>query len=168
MAIATVSRPSTRRRVFVWRDFAGRIAWPTFPTTASTGVIERWGSGTLNIIDWCTENANPKPTWREQAGSVYVNFLPATQPANLAVTDHGSGQVTSEVRLVKVLMGGMSRQDLRSALDLKDDEHFRKTYLLPAIEAGLIEMTIPEKPRSSKQKYRLTETRTFALAVMWP
>ena len=23
------------------------------------GVIERWGSGTLNIMDWCKENANP-------------------------------------------------------------------------------------------------------------
>jgi len=43
------------------------------------------------------------------------------------------------------------------ALTLRDDEHFRKAYLLPALEAALIEMTIPDKPKSSKQKYRLTE-----------
>jgi hypothetical protein len=50
----------------------------------------------------------------------------------------------------------MTRQQLREAIGLRDDEHFRRAYLIPALEAGLIEMTIPEKPRSSRQKYRLT------------
>ncbi len=59
----------------------------------------------------------------------------------------------------------MSRQVLQRALVLKDEEHFRKAYLLPALEAGLIEMTIPEKPRSSKQKYRLTKKGRRYLAV---
>lgn len=51
----------------------------------------------------------------------------------------------------------MSRQDLPGALGLKDNEHFRKAYLLPALWESLIEMTLPDKPESSKQKYRLTE-----------
>ena len=50
----------------------------------------------------------------------------------------------------------MTRQEIQGAVGLKDDEHFRKKYLLPALESGLIEMTIPDKPRSSRQKYRLT------------
>ena len=66
-------------------------------------------------------------------------------------------EVTPEVRLLSVLAGEMTRQQLKEALGLKDDEHFRKAYLLPALDAGLIEMTIPDKPRSSKQKYRLTD-----------
>ena len=66
-------------------------------------------------------------------------------------------EATPEVRLLSVLAGEMTRQQLKEALGLKDDEHFRKAYLLPALEAGLIEMTIPDKPRSSKQKYRLTD-----------
>ena len=41
----------------------------------------------------------------------------------------------------------MSRQDLQKSLGLKDAEHFRKAYLLPALETGWIEMTIPYKPR---------------------
>jgi hypothetical protein len=39
---------------------------------------------------------------------------------------------------------------------VSNDEHFRKAYLLSALEAGLIEMTVTDKPQSSKQKYRLT------------
>jgi Fic family protein len=66
-------------------------------------------------------------------------------------------EVTPEVRLLSVLAGEMTRQQIKEALGLKDDEHFRKAYLLPALDAGLIEMTIPDKPRSSKQKYRLTD-----------
>ncbi len=65
-------------------------------------------------------------------------------------------EVTPEVRLLSVLTSEMTRQQLKEALGLKDDDHFRKAYLLPALEAELIEMTIPDKPRSSKQKYRLT------------
>ncbi|MCW5602645.1 Fic family protein [Nitrosomonas sp.] len=66
-------------------------------------------------------------------------------------------EATPEVRLLSVLASEMTRQQLKEALGLKDDEHFRKAYLLPALDAGLIEMTIPDKPRSSKQKYRLTD-----------
>jgi len=42
-------------------------------------------------------------------------------------------------------------------LNLKHEDHFREAYLRPAIKAGLVEMTIPDKPRSSRQKYRLTQ-----------
>ena len=49
------------------------------------------------------------------------------------------------------------RHYIQEKVGLKDREHFRKTYLLPAINAGLIEMTIPDKPKSRLQKYRLTE-----------
>jgi hypothetical protein len=49
-------------------------------------------------------------------------------------------EVTPEVRLLSILAGEMTRQQLKEALGLKDDEHFRKAYLLPALEAGLIEM----------------------------
>lgn len=41
------------------------------------GVIERWGMGTLKILDWCQKFDCPKPDWKEQADSVYVTFKPA-------------------------------------------------------------------------------------------
>ena len=50
--------------------------------------------------------------------------------------------------------GEMTRQDLRDALGFKNYEHFRTTYLSPATQAGLIEMTFEDKPRSWKKCYR--------------
>nr|WP_157493049.1 hypothetical protein [Desulfonatronovibrio magnus] len=46
---------------------------------------------------------------------------------------------------------------MQQALNLKHEDHFRKVYLTPTIKAGLVEMTIPDKPKSSRQKYRLTQ-----------
>ncbi len=60
-------------------------------------------------------------------------------------------------RIISVMTGELTRKDIRERLGLKNDEHFRKTYLVPAIEAGLIERTIPEKPKSTKQRYRLID-----------
>jgi hypothetical protein len=71
-----------------------------------------------------------------------------------------TGEVTGEVyNLLKVVgKGDSTRAEAQAALELKGEANFRERYLGPALEAGLIEMTIPEKPRSSKQKYRLTDT----------
>ena len=57
---------------------------------------------------------------------------------------------------MRALRVDMSRQQLQEVLGLKDAEHFRKAHLQPAPEAGLIEMTEPDKPRSSRQRYRRT------------
>jgi len=129
-----------------------------------SGIIERWGSGTLNIIDWCMENGNPAPAWSEQAGSVFVTFLPATregtgemEPQDTQVAPQVEPQVTPQVlQLLTALKGAEDRNTLQNRLGLKARKNFRMLYLAPALNAGLIEMTIPDKPRSSKQRYRLT------------
>ena len=56
-----------------------------------------------------------------------------------------------------VLTGEMKRAEIQEVLSLKDRKHFQEKYLRPALEAGFVEMTIPDKPLSSLQKYRLTE-----------
>ena len=74
------------------------------------------------------------------------------------VSSQVTPQVTPQVgKLLEALQGEMSRSELMEKLRLKDRRHFGLDYLQPAFAAGLIEMTIPDKPRSSKQKYRLTE-----------
>ena len=41
-------------------------------------------------------------------------------------------------------------------LKIKHLPTFRKNYLYPALGEGFVELTIPDKPNSRLQKYRLT------------
>lgn len=67
-------------------------------------------------------------------------------------------QVTPQVaRLLEVLTGEMAREEIQCALGLQDRKSFRERYLVPALAVGLIEMTLPGKPNSRLQKYRLTD-----------
>ncbi|MDE2887403.1 MAG: hypothetical protein OXR72_04255 [Gemmatimonadota bacterium] len=50
----------------------------------------------------------------------------------------------------------MSRASIQAGLDLKGRRHFIESYLNPALDAGLIEMTLPDKPTSRHQRYRRT------------
>ena len=60
-------------------------------------------------------------------------------------------------RLLMILkLGEQSSGELRELLQIKHRPTFRKNYLHPAMESGLIEYTIPLKPNSRLQKYRLT------------
>lgn len=50
-----------------------------------------------------------------------------------------------------------TRSEFMERLGLSYKEYFRTEYLNMAIEIGLVELTIPDKPTSSKQKYKLTQ-----------
>ena len=72
-------------------------------------------------------------------------------------TEHDAPQVTDHVgRLVAVLTSPLGRAELQAALQLTHRPHFIASYLRPAVAAGLIEMTLPDKPTSRYQRYRRT------------
>ncbi|MCG8572344.1 MAG: transcriptional regulator, partial [Spirochaetes bacterium] len=50
----------------------------------------------------------------------------------------------------------LSAAEIMDKIGLTHKPSFRDNYIHPALAAGMIEMTIPDKPNSSKQKYRLT------------
>jgi Fic family protein len=60
-------------------------------------------------------------------------------------------------QLLQVMKDAMSREELQDILRLQDRKSFRERYLRPALADGLIEMTVPEKPNSHLQRYRLTD-----------
>ncbi len=111
------------------------------------------------------DNGSPPPEFDfDEDHSYFLVRLPvcpgAVKPRTATsggATAQDTEQVTEQVEgLVSVLSGEMSGKELQEALGLQHREHFRSTFLVPALEAGLVERTIPDKPRSRNQRYRLT------------
>ena len=118
------------------------------------GLMEKAGRGSVLMVQECEKNGLSSPKWQseENLGVTLTFFAPE-------VTGEVTGVVTGEVaRLLAVMKGPLKRQEIQDALGLKHEDHFREAYLIPALHAGLIEMTIPDKPTSRLQKYRLTKT----------
>ena len=123
------------------------------------GFMEKMGRGSVMIQKVCFERGLPRPQWSVNERGVILTFFAPTRTPEVTqdVTQEVTQEVTPDViRMLKSFEGDMTRRDLQIILNLKDDEYFRSAYLKPAMEQNLIVMTIPEKPKSSKQKYRLT------------
>ena len=72
-------------------------------------------------------------------------------------TEQVTEQDTEQVgHLVLALTGEMRRHHIQDLLRIAHRPHFLQTYLDPALEAGVIEMTLPDKPTSRNQRYRRT------------
>lgn len=150
------------------RLLAAHPSHPANPDIANTlfraGAIESWGRGLDLIRHACRAQGSPEPIFTWDAG-LRVAF-PFAQPMPGEVTPHVAPHVTPHVTpevtphvesLIRCLDRAMGRPAIQAALGLKDRESFRLRYLQPALEAGLVAMTQPDKPRSVTQQYRLTE-----------
>ncbi|EIC20754.1 Fic family protein [Thiorhodovibrio frisius] len=103
---------------------------------------------------------------RQTDSAPFVAFmLRMILDALISFTPQVAPQVAPQVgELLAMIQGEMDRAALQSALGLADRKSFRERYLKPALADGLIEMTIPDKPNSRLQKYRLTDKGRQRLA----
>lgn len=111
------------------------------------------------------ENGSPPPRFQFDEEHTYFATILPVHPEALAAADdlrddlQGKADNISEqvAAVLAHLDDEMTRQDLQAALGLGNREHFRKAYLAPALEAGVVEMVYPDKPNSRAQRYRLTK-----------
>ena len=89
----------------------------------------------LKIINWTETETTPK----------------VTPP----VTDQVTDQVTQMIIIFET--EAESANEIMLKLSLHHKHSFRTNYINPAIMLNLIEMTVPGKPNSRMQKYRLTK-----------
>ena len=123
-----------------------------------TKYIERMGTGTRDMINLCVKSGLPEPEFTLTDGFVTTIWRSSTSSKETG-PDSVTDPVTDPVkRLILVIAyGELSPATIRDRLGLKHRASFRENYLRPALERNLIEPTIPDKPTSHLQKYRLTD-----------
>ncbi|MBN1556565.1 MAG: hypothetical protein JW951_00300 [Lentisphaerae bacterium] len=106
------------------------------------------------------KQAQARPTVEYGAKALREKQLVELATALGISTVQVTAQVTAQVENVlrAAATGPRSREELQAAANMKHREHFRKAYVEPLVHAGWLERTIPDKPTSRLQRYRLTET----------
>ena len=131
---------------------------PANPLLADTffraGYIEAWGRGIEKMLRACREYGVSEPHLQADASGVQVTFPTGTR---LALSRH-------QVVVLRKALNESKLVDLMTALARSDRTKFRNQILDPLLEEGLIEMTRPDKPRSSRQTYRTTPLGKTTLA----
>jgi Fic family protein len=95
---------------------------------------------------------------RHSDSAPFIHFmLIALHDALVSAVPQVAPQVTPQVlELLQLVKTDSSRAELQALMGLRDRKSFFERYLRPALSLGLLEMSIPEKPNSRLQKYRLT------------
>ena len=131
------------------------------------GLMEKAGRGSVLMVQQCREVGLADPFWESDpklgvtvtfsAGEVTGEVGTNSASSRHQVTQQDTQQDTQQVHSLLVhLETDRSRDELMGLLGLKDRNSFSQVYLNPALNAKVIERTIPDKLFSKNQRYRLT------------
>jgi ATP-dependent DNA helicase RecG len=149
-------------------DPAHFTPYPKNPTICKfliqLGRYEELGSGVNNVTKYLPFYApgTGAPSFIEDdMFTTIVPLAPVAGEVTGQVARQVTGQVTRQVpvevmKLLETMVGEMTRTQMQDSLKLKGRANFEDRYLKPALSMGLVEMTIPDKPKSSKQRYRMS------------
>lgn len=130
---------------------------PIFAQIPVESMIHEYQSDYYQAINLSTQRTDSSP---------FIEFMLATiletiRSTRSGLTPQDNPQVTPQVKaLISLLQGAqtsLNREALQQALQLKDRKSFRELYLKPALQDGFIAMTMPDKPTSKAQQYKLTQ-----------
>ena len=72
------------------------------------------------------------------------------------VAEQDNEQVKREKKILEFCTEPKTREEIQKFVGIIRREHFRVNILKPMLDSGKLEMTIPDKPNSRLQKYRIT------------
>ncbi len=139
-------------------------------------LTEQWGSGVKRIFADAAAQGLPEPRVTEIATGVRLSvFLAAPHdarptaaqnPSLAQVSEQVGAQVSEQVAklLLHCAAQPRSKQEMLVVLGLSNAYLNYKRHIVPLLEQGLIAMTLPDKPQSRLQRYRITTLGQILLA----
>ena len=115
-------------------------------TTSDT--VESLGSGIPRILR----------AYGEDCFKFTDNFIRITLPISVQDGTQSAPNVENIDKLIAFCTEERSFGEMLTFMDLTDRTKFRRKYIYPLLESGILEQTMPNKPNSRNQKYRLTAT----------
>lgn len=149
MALSDLGRKSIRRNALI-ADLLHRIEF-----------IEKAGTGIKRIRDETRAQGCPDPVF--EANGFFTAIFRPNPEVRAQAAAQATGEVGTKLALsrhqVDILGKCSEEQPLLALMELagrSDRTKFRNQVLGPLLFEGWLEMTLPDKPRSSKQRYRIT------------
>lgn len=102
-----------------------------------------------------------EPEFRDERGTFVVCFRKSRQTAQTqdGELDDAYDYDTTEENLLYFCAAPRTRQEIADFLKVKSIPYAIKTYVTPLVERGLIALSIPEKPKSPKQRYTAVHSK---------
>ena len=97
----------------------------------------------------------PEPVFADRRSEFVVTLYNGEHGAAGSVGDEDAEEanVQDEKGLLKFCRTPRSRSEIIAYLNIASGQYALRRYLDPLVECGAIRMTLPDKPRSSKQRY---------------
>jgi ATP-dependent DNA helicase RecG len=173
-------------KIYIWNDgempsnldsteklFKKHSSKPYNPKLANvffkSGMIEAWGRGFEKIKEACGLYDGPLPEYEINDEGIMVlckacdRYLALLRDAGQHPNhypNHYPNQSGQDINrlIVDFCKEPRSVQEIMDKFAFDSRTSFRRKYLIPMLEKGVLKMTIPEKPSSKNQKYFSEET----------
>lgn len=140
------------RMARLWQNLILSKWKPIFEFIPIESFIEKYQSEYYSAISESHKNGESTP---------FITFMLKMIDLSLSeLISQTSSQIDNANSYVKKLMKMLvtnkwySAKEMQLLLGLSDRSNFRKTYLNPAIELGLVVLEFPDKPTSKMQRYK--------------